>query len=53
MPNFDGTGPLGKGPGTGKGRGKCKGGRNARKNMGIDGNRPKNTNNSSEKDNKR
>lgn len=24
MPRFDGTGPLGKGPGTGRGLGKCK-----------------------------
>jgi hypothetical protein len=23
MPNFDGTGPLGKGPGTGRGLGPC------------------------------
>lgn len=23
MPNFDGTGPRGKGPKTGRGRGKC------------------------------
>ena len=25
MPNFDGTGPSGKGPSTGRGRGRCKG----------------------------
>ena len=24
MPGFDGTGPLGKGPGTGRRQGKCK-----------------------------
>ena len=31
MPNFDGTGPIGKGSGSGRGRGKCKGNRRAKK----------------------
>jgi hypothetical protein len=31
MPNFDGTGPRGKGPGSGRGRGKCKGNRKVSK----------------------
>ncbi|MDY6821046.1 MAG: DUF5320 domain-containing protein [Deferribacterota bacterium] len=51
MPNFDGTGPLGKGPGTGKGRGKCKSGRNLRKNkMGDISKKSRNIIDSNEKD---
>ena len=33
MPNFDGTGPLGRGSGTGRLRGKCAAGRGNNKNF--------------------
>ena len=39
MPNFDGTGPRGKGSGSGRGRGKCKGNRRAKNNKTVDANK--------------
>ena len=36
MPNFDGTGPRGKGSGTGRGRGKCRGGAKGGKNRQVE-----------------